>query len=128
MFKVLVFAITLLSFLEASAIATKNIYYNQQINLNNIKFVKTTKITKCKPITKNTLKHKKYLALHYIKKNTPICYKDIKTMDNSKVIYKFNNFIEVEEYGKVITETNNYIKIKKPNGKIKKLTKDRNLH
>jgi hypothetical protein len=113
--------IIFLSNTNASILAKYNIYYGDSITLSN---TINHNDNKCKDLTYDTIKNNNYVAIHYIKKNNIICKKDIKKLSTTKVIYKFGGFLEAEEYGKVITETNKYIKIKKPNGKIKKLYKD----
>lgn len=122
--KSLVIFLVTIQLVNAAVVASKNIYYNQQINTNNAMVTKVDEKLKCKLLTLKYLESKKLLAVHYIKKNSPICIKDTKAMDENRVIYKFGAFLEAEEYGKVIVETNRYIKIKKSNGKIKKLFKD----
>ena len=117
MFKILL--LLLLLFVKnifAQIIATENIYYNQRVTKNNTKQIGND--------NNIDIFNKKYLASHYIKKNSIIIKRDIKLMNTNRVTYRFGNFLEVEEYGKIITETNVYIKIKKPSGKIKKLFKN----
>ncbi len=121
--KFLVFLI-LLNISYAQVIASKDIYYNQRVTQDNTTIKNNIKNTKCKLMIKSMLNKNEYISVHYIKKNTPICIKDVRLMSKNKVIYTFGDFIEVEEYGNIITETNKYIKIKKSNGKIRKLIKD----
>lgn len=122
--KIITIFILAISHVNGYFVASKGIYHGVQITNSNTVFLKGNRDFGCKLLKKKDLEASHFKASHYIKKGKPICQKDVKAMKNSKVVYKFGDFLEVLENGEFINETNRYVKIRKPDGKIKKVDKD----
>jgi phage FluMu protein Com len=119
---ILIIILSAYTYGHSTIVASKHIYHNQQISSENTLFIEKD-YSECKSINKMYIQNNYLLSTHYIKQGSVICYKDFKVSNLNTVTYKFGTYLEIEEYGKIITNTNSYIKIKKPNGKIKKVTK-----
>lgn len=77
----------------------------------------------CIPVTKDMLESTQYIALHYIRKGSIICTKDVERYVRRSVKFDFGSF-EVEKVGEVIQETKDFVKIKTRDGKVEKIYKD----
>jgi len=105
-------------------LTTEKIHYNQIVGIKQFKKAEIRKLNKiCKPLKFEDLKEKKYVATHYMKENYIICRNDLKEYKKNFILFNFGA-IQIQREGKVIFENKEYIKIKKINGKIKKIYKD----
>eukprot|EP01155_Anaeramoeba_flamelloides_P005855 Anaeramoba_flamelloidesa1079667_19.p2 GENE.a1079667_19~~a1079667_19.p2 ORF type:complete len:134 (+),score=1.92 a1079667_19:180-581(+) len=124
----LLFILVLNSFLFAGQrvlIVNKNIQYKEFIKVDDVIEKNTYKSLprNCMPVSKNMLENAQYMALHYIRKNSIICTKDVEKYVRRSVKFDFGSF-EVEKVGDVVQETNDFVKIKTRDGKIEKIYKD----
>lgn len=105
-------------------VAVKNIGYKEKIYSYNINFVPESKQYSCKKyIDMNLLKQNKYYSKSFIRKDRPICLRNVILLEDSVVRFKFGN-LEIEKEGELIRETDQYIKIKNLDGTINKIYKD----
>ena len=105
-------------------ISDKRLSYKSKIYSNNLKLVPVNAKFRCsKYLDMLTLKQNKYYAQRYIRKNTPICLKDVYIPTIKKVKFRFGN-LEIEKEAELIKETKSYIKIKNLDGTIEKIYTD----
>ncbi|PHO09998.1 hypothetical protein CPG37_06560 [Malaciobacter canalis] len=115
-------------FLNANAIdvlvAKKAIHYKSIVDPSDLMLRKVDSVEKyCKPLKLADLNNKKYEALHYIRKSSVICTKDVKPYKKEAVVFKFGA-LEIEKRGEIIFQNDEYIRIKRSDGKIEKIYKD----
>jgi hypothetical protein len=115
-------------FLNANAIdvlvAKKAIHYKSIVDTRDLMLRKVDSVEKyCKPLKLADLNNKKYEALHYIRKSSVICTKDVKPYKKEAVVFKFGA-LEIEKRGEIIFQNDEYIRIKRSDGKIEKIYKD----
>lgn len=106
-------------------IVNKNIQYKEFIKSDDVVQKNTYKALprNCMPVSLSMLENAQYIALHYIRRNSIICTKDVEKYTRRSVKFDFGNF-EIEKVGEVIQETNDFVKIKTREGKIEKIYKD----
>ncbi len=105
-------------------IAKNKISYNAPILKKDLRLLSVEKIKKrCEPLSLKRLDSNKFIAKHFINKNTVICESSVKVYKKNSVIFNFGN-IQIEQNGKIIFENDKYITIKKSNGKLKKIYKN----
>jgi len=105
-------------------IANKKINYHAKILKSDLHVSEVFKLTKrCIPLKYEDLKNNKYIAKHFINKNSVLCLSSVTSFKKNAIIFNFGN-IQIEENGKVVFENEKYITIKQNNGKLKKIYKN----
>jgi hypothetical protein len=106
-------------------LVNRNIQFKEVISSEDVIQRNTYKPLKrnCTPVTKDMIESAQFIALHYIRKNSIICTKDIEQYVRRSVKFDFGSF-EVEKVGEVIQETKDFVKIKTRNGRVEKIYKD----
>jgi len=105
-------------------VTNKVINYKAKIYASNVRLVQENEKYFCKEyVDIKLLKQNKYFAKHYLRKNKPLCKKNVFLQSSRKIKFNFGN-LEIEKDGEIIRETDHYIKIKTIDGKIEKIYKD----
>jgi len=102
----------------------KNINFKNKIYSQDVRLIQSTGNIKCKKyLDIIELKKNKYFAKRYLKKDKPLCAKDVFLREITKVSFRFGN-LEIEKEAELIRETKSYIKIKNLDGTIEKIYTD----
>lgn len=106
-------------------VTNKNFQYKEIINLEDLQEKTTYKALNrnCTALESAVLKEHQYIALHYIRKGSVICTKDVEKYIRRSVKFNFGSF-EIEKVGEVIQENDDFVKIKTRDGKVEKIYKD----
>ena len=75
---------------------------------------------------KKYAKYKAIPILGLINKNTIICEKDVKGLENEGIVFNFGG-LKIEKKGKIIFENSEFIRIKNLDGTIEQIYKDGRL-
>ena len=114
------FAITVL-------ISKDALKYEEKIDTSNVIVKEVETIGKtCNPLTLQQLESSQFITTHYINKNTIICEKDVKGLENEGIVFNFGG-LKIEKKGKIIFENNEFIRIKNLDGTIEQIYKDGRL-
>ena len=106
-------------------LSKRNIQFKEVISIEDVVQKTTYKALKrnCIAVTKEQLQDGQFIALHYIRRGSIICTKDIEKYVRRSVKFDFGSF-EIEKVGEVIQETKDFVRIKRRDGKIEKIYKD----
>ena len=110
--KLLLLSLIFINFAYAAQkvlLVNRNIQFKEIISGEDVLERNTYKPLKrnCTPVTKDMIESTQYLALHYIRKGSIVCAKDVERYVRRSVNFNFGSF-EVEKVGEVIQETKDF--------------------
>lgn len=122
---VLVILLTSTYGMEKVLLTKKNLQYKEILNKDDLIEKNTYKplSRNCIPFSLEMLDQGTFITLHYIRKGSIICTKDVERYVRRSVKFDFGSF-EIEKVGEIILETDDYVKIKDKDGRVEKIYKD----